>query len=108
MVVAAVEAPPELEGEELEEAAAEFAHAFGESGSGEIEMAARIVLGWQCSYRRASPELKEFSSWRARWSRHRAKFSAARIALQQPRVRRPIAEALEIQDGWRKRRKVRP
>ena len=107
MVVVAADAPPVAEETEGDAGPPpeEFALAFAAAGSDETGIAQQEVLGWQCSYRRAQPELKQFAAWRARWSRTRDRWEG--IALQQPRIRRPMQEQLEIQAGWWERREVR-
>ena len=100
-VDAAEEPDPEEEGAELQ---AEFIHAFGEAGSGEIGMGSTKTMGWLTSYRRSQPELRSFSAWRQRWTRARKKW--AEFPLQAPRIKRPQQDQLQLQKDWAKRRRV--
>ena len=106
-IIAATEAKP-AEGDDLAEQeamAADFMNAFGVAGSDEIGLKDREVMGWACSYRASCPEKRSFKDWRCRWTRARARWS--KIPLQAPRLRRPQAEQLVLQETWAKRRKPR-
>ena len=99
------------EGEEampVGELAAEFHDVHGEHGNGLIAMATTLHNEWQCSYRSVMPEKKAFSAWRDRWTRHRLRWQASRVKLVGAQERRPVAEQLALQRGWKAKRKVVP
>ena len=87
--------------------AADFLTAWGEEGSGLIQMAEKQVLGWATSYRTSCPELREFKTWRARWSKARLRFQDNGIVLKPGQTRRPVAEAVAKQEKWRQNRRRR-
>ena len=95
------------EAAEAAEMAADFLTAWGEEGSGLIQMAEKQVLGWATSYRTSCPELRAFSTWRTRWSKARQRFHAAGMVLKPGQTRRPVAEAATMQEKWRQNRRRR-
>ena len=95
------EAEAEEEGAELQ---ADFISAFGEAGSGEIGMGVQKQMGWLTSYRRSVPKLRSFSAWRKRWGAARKRWAG--FPLQAAQIRRPQQAQLELQEKWRKRRRV--
>ena len=95
----------EADGGDAAEMAADFLTAWGEQGSGLIQMAEKKVLGWATSYRTSCPELRAFATWRARWSKARIRFQDNGIVLKPGQNRRPAAEAAAMQEKWRQNRR---
>ena len=101
-----VKAEAEPEGEEAAAAAkagAEFLARFDDVGSEEIGMASKEMCGWAVSYRSSEPENRLFSSWRKRWSKHRATWAS--YPLQPGSFRTPQAAQLKKQMAWRQNRR---
>lgn len=89
-----------------EDVAAEFAEVFQDPGAaGEIAIGVTEHLGWKCSYRSQTPELKSFRSWRKRWASARAKWQSTGVRLLAPQIRRSKEQQLSIQQAWRMRRR---
>ena len=106
-----VEAPVDPEGadEEAAELADDAAEAFVGEGlaDGVIALASSMHLEWECSYRKAAPEKKQFRLWRTRFTKMRLRWQVRGNNLVAPQARRPIAEQLSLQREW-KNRKLTP
>ena len=92
LIAPAIESPSEAESQvEIEAMVADFTSAFNEAGSDEIAIAAKEILGWSCSYRSSQPEKRNFSSWRKRWSKARARLSSILYCSRSTAARRPTS-----------------
>lgn len=98
-----------IEAADPEDAAEEAADAAEIAADGVVvPVNSQQVDGWLCSYRRVSPELKDFSHWRERFSKMRSRWTKAGLVLHDPRTKRPIEEQKALQKTWADRRKKRP
>ena len=79
----------------------------GDLCGGVIELASKQHMGWQTSYRRQTPEQKEFKGWSLRFNRMKERWQKTSVHLKAGQTRQSIQGRLARQLVWKQRRRIR-